>query len=62
MTNIKGEAGQVGLLLVGINNSPTPWKPCLELGFNSERFRVIEDRSPIQKQILVDSEGMPIDE
>lgn len=37
--------GEVGLYLLGIHNDPTPWKPFLELGFNSSRFRPIEEKT-----------------
>ncbi len=40
-----GEEGQVLLLLLGVLNPPTPWKPFLEMGFNSERFTPIEEKT-----------------
>ena len=43
--NRKGEWGEVGLLLVGIQNSTQTIPPFQERSFNSERFRPIEDRT-----------------
>ena len=43
--NRKGEWGEVGLLLVGIQNPTQTVPPFQERSFNSERFRPIEDRS-----------------
>jgi hypothetical protein len=43
--NRKGEWGEVGLLLVGIQNGTQTIPPFQERSFNSERFRPIEDRT-----------------
>lgn len=61
MTNLAGEAGQVGLLLIGINNPPTPWKPFLEMGFNAERFRELEPPKTLtedEKGVLEEAEEL----
>lgn len=43
--NRKGEWGEVGLLLQGIENPTQSIPPFQELSYNSERFRPIEDRT-----------------
>lgn len=42
---VRGESdGEVGLLLVGVENPPDPWHAdACELGFSSERFRPLEE-------------------
>lgn len=41
--NFKGDLGEVCLLLVGIHNPKSETAPFPERGFNSERFRPLEE-------------------
>jgi hypothetical protein len=41
--NWKGEAGEVCIYLIGLNNPRSKTPPFPERGFNSERFRPLEE-------------------
>lgn len=42
--NLKGEPGEVCLLLIGLLNPKSSTAPFPERGFNSERFRPLEEQ------------------
>ena len=54
--NSKGELGEVCLYLIGLNNPKSATAPFPERGFNSERFRPLEEvqqRNTAHKEDLV---------
>ena len=46
------EPGEVCLYLIGLNNPKSNVPPFLERGFNSERFRPLEEKSATNKKEL----------
>ncbi len=49
--NMKGEAGEVGVYLLGIQNPFHTYPPHPELGYNSERFRPLDEMPPKKKAV-----------
>ena len=53
--SMRGSPGEVGIYLLGIRNPCSEVPPYLERGYNSERFRPIEEM-PLRERELISEE------